>query len=825
MAPPTQRRQHWMNVLFPGSVDFPGNTEGIIAPSGLTAERPSSPARGTIRYNTSNNTLEAYIINAWEVIGTSGTGGVTAFLGLSDTPGTYPIGSPIMRVNAGQTGVEFIDGSTLFLALTGGTMNPGQHITMAGGTIKGVPSPAFNNDVANKQYVDGIAAGFSAKESVHSASVGANLPLSGLAGIDGHAAYNPGDRVLAKDQTNTAENGIYDVVAGAWTRSSDMDGSPANEVQGGTTTYVQAGTVNGNTNWVVINPGVVVVGTDAMNWSIVSAGSTQNLWESIQDDSAAVITATGPTETFTIAGGTAITTVVAGTTLTITNNFPNIVQDTFKNIQSDIGMVVATGDANTLSIVGGTDISTSVAGSVLTIKSTATSLQNIVEDVTPQLGGNLDVQAFTINSSTPNASIVITPNGAGNVVLDGLNWPNSDGTVGQVLTTDGGGNLSFITVSGGGGSRINDADDNTYVEVEQGADDNTIRMAIEGDANHFGGELLNFSLSNGINIGKFSFFGTGPLDGTVGAGQVGVPIDILSGQGSSTDQSISGGQTGGGVDIGSGRGGSGYWNGSVSLDPGDGGAINISAGGAGNINGVSPNYYQGTGNGGSVNIGGGGGAGYGSGGGINLAAGDGDSGDGGGGYGGRGGSITIVSGKGFATKFGGDISITAGYGGNGAGARGGKIDITSGDSSGAGIPGSDVTIKTGRGNSAGGNIVLAPAFSSSQGAVLITSSVVSATVSTELRFQEGTNNGSNSVALKAPDLITTDQVWILPDVAQASTQMLGIDLGEFTIANLPAAATYPNCYAMATDASGGRTIVRSDGTNWKIVVVEGATVA
>lgn len=50
------------------------------------------------------------------------------------------------------------------------------------------------------------------------------------------------------------------------------------------------------------------------------------------------------------------------------------------------------------------------------------------------------------------------------------------------------------------------------------------------------------------------------------------------------------------------------------------------------------------------------------------------------------------------------------------------------------------------------------------------------------------------------------------------------DLGEYAVAGLPTASTYPSCYALATDASGGRTIVRSDGTNWKVVAVEGATV-
>ena len=50
------------------------------------------------------------------------------------------------------------------------------------------------------------------------------------------------------------------------------------------------------------------------------------------------------------------------------------------------------------------------------------------------------------------------------------------------------------------------------------------------------------------------------------------------------------------------------------------------------------------------------------------------------------------------------------------------------------------------------------------------------------------------------------------------------DMGEYTVAGLPSAAANANAYALATNASGGRTVVRSDGTNWKVIVVEGATV-
>jgi hypothetical protein len=109
---------------------------------------------------------------------------------------------------------------------------------------------------------------------------------------------------------------------------------------------------------------------------------------------------------------------------------------------------------------------------------------DLIGDTSPQLGGMLDVNGNAIgdgvlellkfietasavneltitNSATANApelsstgddtniDIKITPKGSGNVVLDGLKYPNADGTVDQVLKTDGSGNLSFTDVSGG----------------------------------------------------------------------------------------------------------------------------------------------------------------------------------------------------------------------------------------------------------------------------------------------------------------------------------------------------------------------------------------
>jgi len=78
----------------------------------------------------------------------------------------------------------------------------------------------------------------------------------------------------------------------------------------------------------------------------------------------------------------------------------------------------------------------------------STVIFDIVNDTTPQLGGNLDVNGNSL-VSTSNGDITFTPDGTGKVVISGLNYPTSDGTADQVLTTDGAGNLSFSDISGG----------------------------------------------------------------------------------------------------------------------------------------------------------------------------------------------------------------------------------------------------------------------------------------------------------------------------------------------------------------------------------------
>jgi hypothetical protein len=79
---------------------------------------------------------------------------------------------------------------------------------------------------------------------------------------------------------------------------------------------------------------------------------------------------------------------------------------------------------------------------------TSGGITDLVQDTTPQLGGNLDINTYSI-VSTSNGNINITPNGTGKVVLDGLSYPTADGSANQILKTNGSGVLSFTTLQGG----------------------------------------------------------------------------------------------------------------------------------------------------------------------------------------------------------------------------------------------------------------------------------------------------------------------------------------------------------------------------------------
>lgn len=96
----------------------------------------------------------------------------------------------------------------------------------------------------------------------------ANIALTGAQTISG-VAVTTGDRVLVRAQTNSVENGIYDVKSGAWERSADWDGN--RDVAQGTliTAFDSAGDAS---QYILETADPIYIGTTAVSIVLYSQG-------------------------------------------------------------------------------------------------------------------------------------------------------------------------------------------------------------------------------------------------------------------------------------------------------------------------------------------------------------------------------------------------------------------------------------------------------------------------------------------------------------------------------------------------------------------------
>jgi hypothetical protein len=182
--------------------------------------------------------------------------------------------------------------------------------------ITNLATPTASTDAATKGYVDSVAEGLHIHASVVAATtanlnatydngtsgVGATLTNAGTQAalvIDG-VTLSVSDRVLVKNQTTGAQNGIYTVtdtgsVSTNWvlTRATDFNSSA--EIQGGDFVFVTGGTVYDNTGWVQTATSVTV-GTTPIVWQQFSGAGTYTASNGVQlvgSDFSGVVVASG----------------------------------------------------------------------------------------------------------------------------------------------------------------------------------------------------------------------------------------------------------------------------------------------------------------------------------------------------------------------------------------------------------------------------------------------------------------------------------------------------------------------------------------------------
>ena len=127
-------------------------------------------------------------------------------------------------------------------------------------------SPSNAADVATKSYVDATKSGLDVKDSVRVATT-ANITIASDLNvgdsIDG-VTLADGDRVLVKNQSTGSENGIYTAGASP-ARATDFDAD--SEVTAGAFFFVEEGTVNADSGFVVSTDDDITVGSTAITFT------------------------------------------------------------------------------------------------------------------------------------------------------------------------------------------------------------------------------------------------------------------------------------------------------------------------------------------------------------------------------------------------------------------------------------------------------------------------------------------------------------------------------------------------------------------------------
>ena len=140
------------------------------------------------------------------------------------------------------------------------------------------------NSLVSKEYVDAIKQALDVKDSVRlatTANLASNYNNSGgtLTNSGSNAALSldgvtvvAGNRILVKDQSSAAENGIYVVTtvgdgSTAWVLTRADDANVSAEMTGGVFTFVEEGTVGADNGYVFTHNGAPTLGSTALTVS------------------------------------------------------------------------------------------------------------------------------------------------------------------------------------------------------------------------------------------------------------------------------------------------------------------------------------------------------------------------------------------------------------------------------------------------------------------------------------------------------------------------------------------------------------------------------
>ena len=319
------------------------------------------------------------------------------------------------------------------------------NIATTTGTVSTQPVGA--TDIVNLLALQSYAAGISWKQPCAVATL-ANITLSGLQTIDGYTTL-AGDRVLVKNQSNAANNGIYLASATAWTRS--LDANSWDELISAIS-FIEYGTQAGGAWFCTATPGGTL-GVTAVNWSQFTTSATYSAGTGLTlTGTVFSITPVGTASTYGSATQTPVfTTNASGQVSSVTNTTITPAVGSITGLGTGVATALAvnTGSAGAFVVNGGA-IGTPTSGNFSTgtftwptfnqnTTGTAAKATNLVGGATGSLPYQSALDTTTFLAAGTNGQVLTLASGV-------PSWATP--TTGTVTSVGGTGTVSGISLSG-----------------------------------------------------------------------------------------------------------------------------------------------------------------------------------------------------------------------------------------------------------------------------------------------------------------------------------------------------------------------------------------